>query len=124
MFWWTWPAPRRAFPIPKQLEPTMTDSDALLKNNRVGPVMRSGEVADAVREAVIIDNPGKAIVVEDMNAYLRIHTDSELIITRATMEECLGRPFQMQELEINLSSFAGRIETGSQQFRFYFTQKF
>jgi toluene monooxygenase system protein D len=102
----------------------MIDTDELLKNNRVGPVMRAGEVADAVKEAVVLDNPDKQIKVEDMNAYIRIFTDNELVITRATMEECLGRPFLMQELEINLSSFAGRIETGSQQFRFYFKQSF
>lgn len=101
----------------------MDDTDALLRNNRVGPVMRSGEVADAVREAAIIDNPGKTINVEDMNAYVRIFTDDELLITRATMEECLGRPFQMRELEVNLSSFAGRIESATQHFRFYFAKR-
>ena len=101
----------------------MTDTDALLRNNRVGPVMRSGEVAEAAQEAAVIDNPDKKISVDDMNAYVRIHADDELILTRATMEECLGRPFQMQELEVNLSSFAGRIETGSQRFRFYFAKK-
>ncbi len=102
----------------------MTDVNELLKNNRVGPVMRAGEVAEAVKEAAHIDNPTRDILIEDMNAYVRIFADDELIITRATMEECLGRRFVMQELEVNLSSFAGRIETGSQQFRFYFTQKF
>lgn len=102
----------------------MTTTDELLKNNRVGPVMRAGEIAEAVKEAVIIDNPAKAILVEDMTAYVRIFTDNEMIITRATMAACLGRPFLMQELEINLSSFAGRIETGSQQFRFYFQHSF
>ena len=99
-------------------------TDELLKNNRVGPVMRTGEIAEAVKEAAVIDNPGKTILVEDMIAYVRIFTDNELIITRATMAECLGRPFLMQELEINLSSFAGRIATDSQQFRFYFQQTF
>jgi hypothetical protein len=27
----------------------------------------------------------------------------------------------MQELEVNLSSFAGKIESGTERFRFYFT---
>ncbi len=102
----------------------MTNTDELLKNNRVGPVMRAGEIAEAVKEAVVLDNPGKPITIEDMNAYVRISADNELIITRSTMEECLGRGFRMQELEINLSSFAGRIETGTQQFRFYFKHAF
>ncbi len=100
----------------------MSQADDALKNNRVGPVMRSGEVANAVVEAVEMDNPGKEITIEDKNAYIRISTDSELIVTRASIEECLGRPFRMQELEINLSSFAGQIESGSDQFRFYFNR--
>ena len=97
----------------------MSDADDALKNNRVGPIMRSGEIADAVIEAVEIDNPGKEVHVDDMNAYLRIATDGEMILTRDTIESCLGRPFRMQELEINLSSFAGKIESGTERFRFY-----
>ena len=85
--------------------------------------MRSGEIADAVIEAAELDNPDKTITVEDMNAYVRIFTDSELILTRASIEACLGRPFRMQELEINLSSFAGRIESGTERFRFYFASR-
>ncbi|MSR13720.1 MAG: monooxygenase [Gammaproteobacteria bacterium] len=98
----------------------MSKFDALLKNNRVGPVMRAGEVAEAVKEAAVLDNPDKRVTIEDMNAYLRISAEGELILTRATLEECLGRPFKMQELEVNLSSFAGQIATGSDRFRFYF----
>ena len=99
----------------------MTRTDDVLKNNQVGPVMRSGEVADAVIDAAEMDNPGKEIKVEDMHAYLRISTEKEMILTRGSIEECLGRPFRMQELEINLCSFAGKIESGTEQFRFYFT---
>ena len=44
----------------------MTNTDALLRNNRVGPVMRAGEIAEAVKEAVILDNPDKEISVEDI----------------------------------------------------------
>ena len=98
----------------------MSQFDELLRNNRVGPVMRAGEIADAVKEAAVLDNPGKKITVDDMTAYIRISTDGELILTRAALEECLGRPFRMQELEVNLSSFAGQIETTTDQFRFYF----
>ena len=101
----------------------MTTGDQALNNNRVGPVVRSGEIADAVIEAAEMDNPGKTIHVEDMNAYLRISTDNEMLLTRKSLQACLGRSFQMQELEINLSSFAGRIETGIEQFRFYFLKK-
>ena len=101
----------------------MSRTDDVLMNNSVGPVMRSGEIADAVVEAAEMDNPGKEIKVEDMHAYIRISTDSEMVLSRETIEECLGRPFRMQELEVNLSSFAGKIESGTERFRFYFTSK-
>ena len=39
---------------------------------------------------------------------------------RATIERALGRPFRMSELEVELGSFAGRIETRDDQVRFYF----
>lgn len=89
------------------------------KNNHVGPVMRQGDLAKAVAEAAEIDNPGKAISVDDKIAYLRIQTDGEMVICRKTIEELLGRPFQMRQLEIDLSSFAGAIDMTADQVRFY-----
>ena len=44
----------------------------------------------------------------------------ELILRRATLEQALGRPFKMSELEVNLGSFAGRIETADDYVRFYY----
>ena len=99
-----------------------TDVSHAHQNNRVGPILRSGDVANAAVEAVEIDNPGKEITVQDKLAYIRISCDNECILTRATMEEMLGRPFKMTELEINLSSFAGHIETNAEVTRFYFNK--
>jgi toluene monooxygenase system protein D len=100
----------------------MTVSTTAEINNKVGPIMRQGELARAVAEAAQIDNPGKEIVVDDKIAYVRIQTDDEMIIRRETIEEMLGRPFAMRELEIDLSSFAGRIETEPDYVRFWFAK--
>ena len=97
-----------------------TMGDQALNNNNVGPIIRAGELVEPVIETAEIDNPGKEIRVEDKRAYVRIETDGELILTRKTLEEQLGRPFQMQELEINLASFAGQILADEDQIRFYF----
>ncbi len=94
-----------------------------INNNRVGPVMRAGDVAQAAAEAAEMDNPGKEITVDDKVAYLRISAENELILTRESMEECLGRAFQMQEIEINLSSFSGQIDANSDRVRFYFDKE-
>lgn len=90
------------------------------RNNRVGPVLRASSITAAVIEAAEEDNPGKTIRVEDKLAYVRIDTEGELILRRATLERALGRPFKMSELEVNLGSFAGRIETADEHVRFYF----
>ncbi len=89
-------------------------------NNRVGPIMRHGELAVAVAEAAGIDNPGKTVIVDDKIAYLRIETDDELVLTRQTIEDLLGRPFSMNDLEVELASFAGRIDTQPDRVRFYY----
>lgn len=90
------------------------------RNNRVGPVLRASEITEGVIEAAQEDNPGKTINVDDKIAYVRIDTDGELILRRETLERTLGRPFKMAELEVNLGSFAGRIETSDDHVRFYF----
>ena len=88
-------------------------------NNLVGPVMRAGDLAMAVIEAARLDNPGKEVFVDDKRAYIRIHTEQEMILRQATIEEELGRPFRMNDLEVDLSSFAGQIESRDDSVRFY-----
>ncbi|MBN8441710.1 MAG: MmoB/DmpM family protein [Thauera sp.] len=92
-------------------------------NNMVGPIMRAGDLALAVIEAARIDNPDKEIFVDDKRAYLRIHAEQEMILRRETIEEELGRPFRMNDLEVDLSSFAGQIESQDNAVRFYFVKK-
>lgn len=93
-------------------------------NNRVGPVLRQGALAKAVVEAAEVDNPDRTITVDDKVAYVRISTDGEMILRRATIEEMLGQPFQMRDLEVELSSFAGRIDNAEEYIRFYFEKTF
>ena len=90
------------------------------RNNRVGPVLRASPLTEGVIEAAEEDNPGKDIRVDDKLAYVRIDCDGELILRRTTLERTLGRPFKMSELEVQLGSFAGRIETADDYVRFYY----
>ena len=99
------------------------DSGKAYHNNRVGPVMRAGDLALAVIEAAKLDNPGKDIFVDDKRAYIRIHAEQDMILRQSTIEEELGRPFRMNDLEVDLSSFAGQIESRDDSVRFYFTKK-
>jgi len=95
-------------------------SDEVLYNNKVGPVLRAGELAEAAAEAAEIDNPDKDVVVEDKVAYVRIMADDELVLTQQSLSECLGRDLNIRELELDLSSFAGQIDWQPDKVRFYF----
>ena len=100
----------------------MSNSDLknAYKQNKVGPILNGGDVAQAAIEAAEWDNPDKEITVDDKGAYVRIAAEGELILTRASMEEVLGRHFEMREIEIHLGSMAGQIEVTPEQIRFYF----
>ena len=97
--------------------------DNTARKNAVGPVLRAGEVADAVVEALEEDNPGKEFTVEDRVAYVRAETEGECVVRAETVARVLGRPFKIAELEVNLSSFSGRIETTDDTMRFYFEKR-
>jgi len=86
----------------------------------VGPVVQAGEMAAAVVSAARSDNSSE-VVVKDRGSYVRIELDGECLIRRESIERELGRPFRMRELEVNMPSFQGRIETTSEYFRFYAT---
>jgi toluene monooxygenase system protein D len=81
--------------------------------------LRWGEIAEAVTTAAREDNPDKEIVVDEHTSYIRVQAENECIIRRATIEKALGRSFQMQELELSMSSFSGQIETSTTFMRFY-----
>ena len=89
----------------------------------VGPVIQSGEVARAVVASVEGDNAGRAVNVVDRGSYVRIEVERECVITRASVERELGRPFKLHELEVNMPSFAGRIDTSTEMIRFYLGER-
>jgi len=101
----------------------MSDKHDATQHNKVGPIFRTGELASAAIDALEEDNPDKEFVIEDRVAYVRVATDHECVIRRSTMEEMLGRPFELQELETVLGSFSGQIDAQQEYIRFYFDKK-
>lgn len=83
-----------------------------------GPVLRAGEVADAVVEAVREDNAEREVIIEEHASYVRVKVAGECVVKRETVERMLGRPFEMREIEINMPAFAGHIRTSTDAFRF------
>lgn len=93
------------------------------RSNGVGPVLRAGELADVIVEAIHQDNPDSDVSVVDKRAYLRVQIPDECVVRRATVEKLLRRPFVMQEIEPILASFSGQIEATENYIRFYLEQR-
>jgi MmoB/DmpM family len=96
------------------------DTEAL-GHDLVGPVVRSGTLADAVIEAVAEDNPGRDVLVVDRDDYVRILTARECRLTQASLEKHLGRPFELAALEIEMPSFQGRLRTRTDEYVWFYT---
>jgi MmoB/DmpM family len=93
---------------------------ASLAADLVGPVIRSGPLAEAVIEAVADDNPGSDVYVIDRDDYVRIHTTRTCRLTVTSLERRLGRPFPLAALEIDMPSFAGRLRTRTDEYVWFY----
>ena len=88
--------------------------------NPVGPVIRAGQIADAVALAVEDDNPGKLVRITDRGDYVRIEVDGRCRLTRQSLERHVGHEFPLAQLEIEMPSFAGRLSTHTEEYTWYF----
>ena len=77
--------------------------------DRVGPVLQSGTVANAIVAA--IKDLNQDVLVVDRGAYLRVLVPRRCIVTRSAIEKHLGRPFRFPgELETVMSAFKGSLQ--------------
>lgn len=97
------------------------DLEGSIDPDLVGPVIRAGLLAEAVIDAVAEDNPDTDVLVMDRDDYLRIHTKGECRLTRASLERALGGPYNLASLEIDMPSFKGRLQTRTDEYRWYYT---
>jgi phenol hydroxylase P2 protein len=65
-------------------------------------------------EAIVEDNPG-AIVVEQP-AMVKIDVPNRLVIKRSTVEEKIGRAFDLQELQLHLITISGHLDETDDEF--------
>jgi toluene monooxygenase system protein D len=83
----------------------------------VGPVVRGmdADLAEAVITAIETDNPDVDVEVDDQGGYIRIHTPNHCRMTRASLEDALGRTFPLHRLEPSLAGFAGRMNVSDDE---------
>lgn len=70
--------------------------------------LQANEDTRPIVEAIALDNP--EAVVERQPAMVRISAPGRLVIRRQTIEDGLGRDFDLQELQINLITLSGHVD--------------
>lgn len=70
--------------------------------------LQSNEDTRPIIEAIVADNPHA--VVHRQPAMVKIDAPDRLVIRRETIEENLGRPFDLQEIHVNLITIAGQVD--------------
>jgi nitrite reductase/ring-hydroxylating ferredoxin subunit len=79
-------------------------------DTRVGPVLEASAIGHAIVAAIRADNVDAAIEVVDRGAYLRVLVADRCHVTRAAIEQALGRAFRLPgDLELCMSSWRGAI---------------
>ena len=70
--------------------------------------LQANEETRPIIEAIEIDNP--QAVVSREPAMIKINAEGRLVIRRETIEEQMGREFDMQELNVNLITLSGNVD--------------
>lgn len=76
--------------------------------SKVFMALQSNEETRAIIEAIVQDNAEAE--VEQHPAMVKINCENSLVLKRETVEELIGRPFDLQEVHINLISISGHVD--------------
>lgn len=74
---------------------------------------QANEESRPVIEAIVTDNPNA--VVTYPTGLVKIDAPGRLTIRRETIEEQTGRPFDLQQLHVNLVTLSGHIDEDDDQ---------
>lgn len=70
--------------------------------------LQANEETRPIIDAIVADNP--LAVVNRQPAMVKIDAEDRMVIRKATIEENLGREFDLQELHVNLITLAGNVD--------------
>lgn len=77
---------------------------ALQRNEETRPII----------DAIVADNPGAEL--DEQPAMVKINVPGRLVVRRATVEQEIGRDFDLQELHVNLITLTGHIDESDDEF--------
>ena len=75
---------------------------------------QSNEESRYIVEAIITDNPN--VIINTQPAMVKLDCPDSMTIRRETVEEKIGRPFDLQELQLHLITISGHLEETDDEF--------
>ncbi len=76
--------------------------------------LQRNEETRCIVDAIVADNP--TAIVNMQPAMVKVDVPNEMVIKRTSVEEQIGRPFDLQELHINLITLTGHITETEDEF--------
>lgn len=78
------------------------------------------EDARGVIDAIMQDNP--AATISEQPAMVRIESPETITVKRATVEDLIGRRFDLQEMQIYLITLSGHVDESDDEFKVSWTR--
>lgn len=82
--------------------------------DKVFIALQNNEEARPIIEAILEDNPDA--VANYTPGMVKIDCEGRLVVKRETVEEKIGRDFDLQEMHINLISLSGNVDEEEDEF--------
>ncbi|MGZ9710012.1 MmoB/DmpM family protein [Glaciimonas sp. GNP009] len=79
--------------------------------------LQTSDESRAIVAAIVDDNP--AAVVNEQPAMLKVDVPGRMVIMRDTVEEKMGRSFDLQELQLHMISISGHVDETEEQFTLF-----
>ena len=70
--------------------------------------LQTNEDTRQVIEALLQDNP--SAVVDEQPAMVKINAEDRLVVHRETIEELIGRPYDLQEMQVHRITMSGNLD--------------
>jgi len=81
---------------------------------------QKNEDSRAIVNAILADNPGA--IVSDQPAMVKIDVPHRLVVRKASIEEELGREFDLQEMQVHLITMSGNVDETDDEFSLTWNQ--
>ncbi|MBK5914835.1 MmoB/DmpM family protein [Rhodocyclus purpureus] len=83
--------------------------------SKVFIALQTNEDSRPIVEAILADNP--LAEADYQPAMVKVSAEDTLVIKRETIEELIGRDYDLQEIQVNMITMSGYLDEDEDEFR-------